>query len=71
MEARKNLSNVWFFGAWGFTLVFTSMLFLYAGIWIDGMLKTAPNFTFGLFFLAVFMCITRLYRDAWKKKEDF
>jgi hypothetical protein len=37
---------------------------------LDEVLGTAPNFMFGLFFLALFTCIGRLYQEAWQKKKD-
>jgi F0F1-type ATP synthase assembly protein I len=55
-------------GSWSFTTVFVSFLFLYIGIWIDGILKMEPAFTIGLFFLGVCLCIGRLYKEAWEKR---
>jgi F0F1-type ATP synthase assembly protein I len=40
------------------------------GYLLDEVLGTAPNFMFGLFFLALFTCIGRLYQEAWQKKKD-
>jgi len=51
--------------------VITSFLFLYIGNMLDGMLQTSPNFTFGLFFLALFTSIGRLYQEAWRKRKNF
>jgi F0F1-type ATP synthase assembly protein I len=51
--------------AWGFSIVLSSFLFLYIGYHIDRIFNTAPSFMFGLFLLAVGLCIGRLYRDAW------
>jgi F0F1-type ATP synthase assembly protein I len=45
-------------------MVVASFLFLWAGFQLDKWLGTAPNFMFGLFFLAIFLCITRLYQEA-------
>ena len=56
--------------AWGFVIVFASLLFLYLGHLLDEWLGTAPNFMFGLFFLAIFMTIGRLYREAWLKRKE-
>ena len=56
--------------AWGFVIVFASLLFLYLGHLLDEWLGTAPNFMFGLFFLAVVTSIGRLYQEAWKKRKD-
>jgi F0F1-type ATP synthase assembly protein I len=56
--------------AWAFAMVIASFLFLYVGHLLDGMLGTSPNFMLGLFFLAIFICIMRLYQEAWKKRKD-
>jgi hypothetical protein len=37
---------------------------------LDEKLGTAPNFMLGLFFLAIFLCVMRLYQEAWKKRKD-
>ena len=54
--------------AWSFVLVISSFLFLYVGHWLDEKLNTAPSFMLGLFMLAVFLCIGRLYQEAWLKR---
>jgi F0F1-type ATP synthase assembly protein I len=51
--------------AWGFVIAISSFLFLYVGYHIDQYFGTAPAFMLGLLFLAVFLCIGRLYREAW------
>jgi F0F1-type ATP synthase assembly protein I len=56
--------------AWGFVIAISSFLFLYVGYLLDGMLNTAPSFMLGLFFLAVFLTIGRLYQDAWMRKDQ-
>jgi len=61
-------SPVLVLSAWGFVLVISSFLFLYVGHWLDERLNTAPSFMLGLFLLAVFLCIGRLYQEAWLKK---
>jgi len=33
-------------------------------------LGTAPNFMFGMFFLALFLSIGRLYQEAWLKRKE-
>ncbi len=58
-------ANILVLSAWGFAIVISSFLFLYIGYWIDQMLNTTPSFMFGLFLLAVILCVGRLYRDAW------
>jgi hypothetical protein len=56
--------------AWGFAMVIASFLFLYVGHLLDGIFGTAPNFMLGLFFLAIFLCVMRLYQEAWGKRKD-
>jgi len=56
--------------AWSFTMVISSFIFLYIGRYIDEILKTEPNFMLGLFFLAIFLCIGKLYNEAWKKRNQ-
>jgi hypothetical protein len=56
--------------AWGFAMVITSFLFLYIGNIVDEILGTSPNFMLGFFFLAIVLCIARLYQEAWKKRKD-
>jgi F0F1-type ATP synthase assembly protein I len=57
--------------AYGFAIVIASFLFLYIGYWLDDKLNTSPMFMIGLFFLAVFICIGRLYQEAWLRKKGF
>lgn len=56
--------------AWGIIIAISSFLFLYVGYKLDEYLGTAPNFMFGLFFLALFTCIGRLFQEAWLKRKD-
>jgi F0F1-type ATP synthase assembly protein I len=56
--------------AWGFVIVFSSLLFLYIGHLLDEWLGTEPNFMLGLFFLAIVTSIGRLYQEAWLKRKD-
>jgi len=56
--------------AWGFVIAITSFLFLYIGYKLDEYLGTAPNFIFGLFFLALFTSVGRLFQEAWRKRKD-
>lgn len=55
--------------AWSFATVISSFLFLYVGMWIDKALQMEPTFTIGLFVLGAFLCIGRLYREAWEKRN--
>jgi len=64
-----DFSHVLVVGAWGFAIVIASMLFLYVGHMIDQMLNTPPTFMLGLFFLALVLCIGRLYKEAWDRIE--
>ncbi|HOD34435.1 MAG TPA: AtpZ/AtpI family protein [Syntrophales bacterium] len=61
-------SSVIILGAWSFAMVISSFLFMYVGYLIDEALNTSPNFMLGLFVLAVFLCVGRLYRDAWIRR---
>ena len=56
--------------AWGFVIAFASFLFLYVGFKIDQYFGTAPNFMFGMFFLALFLTIGRLYQEAWLRRNE-
>ena len=56
--------------AWGFVIAFASFLFLYLGFKIDQYFGTSPTFMFGLFFLAIFMSIGRLYQEAWLRRKE-
>ena len=64
-----DFSHVLVIGAWGFAIVIASMLFLYVGHMIDELLNTPPTFMLGLFFLALVLCIGRLYKEAWDRIE--
>ncbi len=61
-------TSVLILGAWSFAMVISSFLFMYIGYLIDEVLNTSPNFMLGLFVLAVFLCVGRLYRDAWIRR---
>ncbi len=66
----NNLGSILMLSAWSFVMVIASFLFLYVGHLLDGILGTAPNFMLGLFFLAIFLSVMRLYQEAWKKRKD-
>ena len=68
MQAIGDLRKVLSVSAWGFSIVICSFLFLYIGLRLDEWLGTAPNFMFGLFFLALITTIGRMYQDVWRKK---
>jgi F0F1-type ATP synthase assembly protein I len=63
-----DLRNIFALSAWGFVIAIASFLFLYAGWWLDEMFNTAPNFMLGLFLLGIFLCVGRLYQEAWLRK---
>lgn len=53
--------------AWGLAMVVSSFLFLYLGYLVDEILGTTPNFMLASFFLAIGLCIWRLYKEAKKR----
>ena len=69
-EQYMSFGSILMLSAWGFAMVIASFLFLYIGHLLDGIFKTAPNFMLGLFFLAIFLSVMRLYQEAWKKRKD-
>jgi F0F1-type ATP synthase assembly protein I len=69
-QQLNNVGSILMLSAWGFVMVISSFLFLYIGHLLDGILGTSPNFMLGLFFLAIFLCVMRLYQEAWKKRKD-
>ena len=69
-EQFNSLGSILMLSAWAFAMVIASFLFLYVGHLLDGIFGTSPNFMLGLFFLAVFICVMRLYQEAWKKRKD-
>jgi len=69
-QEMRTYGTILALSAWGFVIVIASFLFLYVGHLLDEFLGTAPNFMFGLFFLALVSCIGRLYQEAWLKRHD-
>jgi Putative F0F1-ATPase subunit Ca2+/Mg2+ transporter len=69
-EQYMSFGSILLLSAWGFAMVIASFLFLYIGHLLDGIFGTAPNFMLGLFFLAIFLSVMRLYQEAWKKRKD-
>jgi F0F1-type ATP synthase assembly protein I len=61
----ESFSQIFQISVWSFTLVICSALFFLFGRWLDSIFGTQPTFMFGLLFLAILLCIGRLYRDAW------
>jgi len=62
--------NIMMIRAWGFVIAIASFLFLYIGYKIDQYFGTAPKFMFGLFFLALFICIGSLYQEARLRRKE-
>ena len=66
----QKMSGILMISAWGFAMVIASFLFLWLGYKLDEYFGTAPNFMFGLFFLAIFICVMRLYQEAKQKMKE-
>ena len=69
-EEFNNIGTILMLSAWSFVMVIASFLFLYVGHLLDVYLETSPNFMLGLFFLAIFLCVMRLYQEARKRIND-
>lgn len=63
-QQYQKMSGILMMSAWGFVMVIASFFFLWLGFKIDEYIGTTPSFTFGLFFLAIFLCVMRLYNEA-------
>ncbi len=70
LQQMHSLGSILMMSCWGIVIVITSILFLYVGHLLDQWLGTAPNFMFGLFFLAIMTSIGRLYQEAWHKRKE-
>ena len=66
----SNLNELLMFSAWGAILVIASFLCLFVGQWIDVKFNTAPFFMIGLFILAIFLLIARLYLEFNKTNNQ-
>jgi F0F1-type ATP synthase assembly protein I len=66
----NTFGGIMMLSAWAFAMVIASFLFLYVGHVLDGILGTSPNFMLGLFFMAIFLCVMRLYQEAWAKRKE-
>jgi F0F1-type ATP synthase assembly protein I len=66
----QGFTGVLMLSAWGMAMVLASFLFLYIGHLLDEMLGTAPNFMLGLFMLAIFICVMRLYQEAKQRMKE-
>jgi F0F1-type ATP synthase assembly protein I len=69
-ETFNKLSGIMMLSAWGLAMVLSSFLFLYIGYLVDEILGTTPNFMLCSFFLAIGICMWRIYKDASKKGKD-
>jgi F0F1-type ATP synthase assembly protein I len=69
-EQFTKVGEILMLSAWGFAMVISSFLFLYVGYIVDEILGTTPNFMLASFFLAICLCVWRLYQEAWKKRKD-
>ena len=69
-EQFNNIGTILMLSAWSFVMVIASFLFLYLGHLLDLYFETSPNFMLGLFFLAIFLTVMRLYQEAWKKVKE-
>jgi uncharacterized membrane protein YbhN (UPF0104 family) len=67
---RSILADILVFSAWGFIIVAGSLLLFWVGLFVDEKLLTKPYFMFGLFFLAIFLAIGRLWQRAVKVKDS-
>ena len=65
-----NLNELITFSAWGAVLVIASFLCLFVGRWVDVSLNTGPFFMIGLFILAIFLIIARLYMESSKTSNQ-
>jgi undecaprenyl pyrophosphate phosphatase UppP len=66
----SNLNELLMFRAWGAILVIASFLGLFVGQWIDVKFNTMPFFMIGLFILAIFLLIARLYMEFNKTNNQ-
>ena len=69
-QKYQTYGGILILSAWGLAMVIASFLFLWVGHKLDEILGTAPNFMLGLFLLAIFICVMRLYNDARKRMKE-
>ncbi len=63
-EQFNKFSGIFMLSAWGVAMVASSFLFLYIGYIVDEILGTTPNFMLCSFFLAIGLCMWRIYKEA-------
>jgi F0F1-type ATP synthase assembly protein I len=68
-EQFNSISGILMLSAWGIAMVLSSFLFLYIGYLVDEILGTTPNFMLCSFFLAIGLCVWKLYQEAREKGE--
>ncbi len=68
-EKQSTLFDILAFSAWGFVIAAGSLLFFWVGLLIDEQLRTEPCFMIGLFILAVFLTVGRLWKKAFQVNE--
>jgi F0F1-type ATP synthase assembly protein I len=69
-EQFNKFGGILMLSAWGFAMVLSSFLFLYFGYLVDEILGTTPNFMLCSFFLAIGLCVWRLYQEAKRRGND-
>jgi F0F1-type ATP synthase assembly protein I len=65
----NKFSGIFMLSAWGVAMVASSFLFLYIGYLVDEILGTTPNFMLCSFFLAIGLCMWRIYKEASGKSK--
>ena len=68
-EQFNKFSGIFMLSAWGVAMVASSFLFLYLGYLVDEILGTTPNFMLCSFFLAIGLCMWRIYKEASGKSK--
>jgi F0F1-type ATP synthase assembly protein I len=68
-EQFNKFSGIFMISAWGFAMVLSSFLFLYIGYLVDEILGTTPNFMLCSFFLAIGLCMWRIYKEATERSK--
>ena len=68
-EQFHKFSGIFMLSAWGIAMVVSSFLFLYIGYLVDEILGTTPNFMLCSFFLAIGLCMWRIYKEATEKSK--
>jgi hypothetical protein len=64
LDKFNKLGGILMLSAWGLAMVLSSFLFLFIGYLVDEILGTTPNFMLCSFFLAIGLCMWRIYKEA-------